>query len=95
MYVKGEFQAKKLTKDVRDGKVYRKLWVKDQYDEDYQLSFSEELLPKLKPNGVYVGVFDFQQRDKYQGYGVEDRIILVDVIESDPKNWSVASTWNI
>ena len=95
MYVKGEFQAKKLTKDVRDGKVYRKLWVKDQYDEDYQLSFSEELLSKLKPNGVYVGVFDFQQRDKYQGYGVEDKIVLVDVIESDPKNWSVASTWNI
>jgi len=95
MYLKGEFQAKKLTKDVKDGKVYRKLWIKDQYDEDYQVSFSEELLSKLKPNGVYTGVFDFEQRDKYTGYGVDDKIVLVDVMDFDTKNWSVANIWNI
>jgi len=40
-------------------------------------------------------VFDFEQRDKYTGYGVDDKIVLVDVMDFDTKNWSVANIWNI
>ena len=94
MLVKGEFQAKKLTKTVKDGKVYRKLWVKDEYDEDYEISFDESLISKLKKDGVYVGTFDYEQRDRYQGYGKDDRMVLVDV-EEKKGDWKVAGSWDI
>lgn len=96
MIVQGKFQAKKLTKKVtNDGKVYRKLWIKDEYDDDLQVSFTDDLLGKLKQDGVYNGYFDWGQYQKYQGYGVEDSVKLVEVDELKETDWNVSGTWNI
>lgn len=96
MLLQGKFQAKKLTKKVsNDGKVYRKLWIKDEYDHDLQVSFTDDLLGKLKQDGVYNGYFDWDQYQKYQGYGVEDSVKLVAVDELKETDWNVSGTWNI
>lgn len=94
MLVRGKFQAKKLTKRVKNNQVYRTLWIKDESDDDLQVSFTEDLLPQLKKDGVYEGIFDFSQYQKYEGYGVEDKIKLVAVQELD-EDWDVAGSWEI
>ena len=94
MLLQGKFQAKKLTKRVKDNKVYRTLWIKDEFDADLQVSFTEDLLSQIKKDGVYMGVFDFSQYQKYQGYGVEDAIKLVGVQELK-EEWTVSGAWEI
>lgn len=94
MIVQGKFQAKKMTKREKDGKVYRTLWIKDEYDNDLQVSFTADLLGLLKKDGVYNGYFDFTQYQKYTGYGVEDSIKLVAVDELK-EGFKISDTWDI
>lgn len=94
MLLTGIFQAKKLTKRVKDNKVYRTLWIKDEDDDDLQVSFTEDLLGQLKKDGVYKGIFDFSQYQKYEGYGVDDRIKLV-AVEELKQEWKVSGSWEI
>jgi len=95
MLVKGEFQAKKLTKRVgSNGAVYRKLWIVDEYDNALEVSIDDMVLPKLKRNGVYLGYFEYEQRNRYEGYGVDEKVTLFDV-EEIKKDWNVSGTWDI
>lgn len=94
MILQGKFQAKKLTKREKDGKVYRTLWIKDEYDNDLQVSITAELLGVLKKDGVFNGYFDFSQYQKFNGYGYEDSIKLVAVDELK-EDWKIAGTWDI
>ena len=94
MLVRGKFQAIKLTKKEKDGKVYRTLWIKDESDDDLQVSFDVGILPMLRQNGVYEGLFSFKQYQKYNGYGVEDKIVLLDIVELKDE-WNVSGEWSV
>ena len=94
MILQGKFQAKKLTKREKDGNVYRTLWIKDEDDNDLQVSITAELLGVLKKDGVYNGYFEFRQYQRLNAYGLQDsvKLVAVDELKEDLK---IVGTWEV
>lgn len=94
MYLTGKFQARKLTKREKDGTVYRNLWITDESGDDYQISFDVSLLSVLKKDAFYEGIFEIRQFAKFQGYGVDNSLKLVDCRELE-KGFEISGGWQV